>query len=142
MWHRLRKLSFFRPVPNIVKVFALMFCVEIHKRFRMIDIPPHLAEQSCIRCTHQLLADDIQAMTDMVSNDVILIQECPLTLRTVVVDVIIEGLAQKVQAVEMMQPLHVRREASAIFGIWTWSGFNPDLVACSTGTAKLLSAQL
>jgi len=68
----------------------------------MIDVPPYLTEQSCIECAHQLLADDIQAMTDMVSNNMILIQECPLALRTIVIDVIIEGLAQEIQAVEMM----------------------------------------
>jgi len=79
-----------------------MFCVEIHEGFWMIDVPPYLTEQSCIECAHQLLADDIQAMTDMVSNNMILIQECPLALRTIVIDVIIEGLAQEIQAVEMM----------------------------------------
>lgn len=71
-----------------------MLSIEIHKRLRILGIPPDLAQQSRVRRTHQLLADDVQTMRDVVLHDVVGVDEGALTPRTVVVDVVIERLAE------------------------------------------------
>lgn len=57
--NRLLNLPLLRPPPNRIKVLTLMLGIEIHKRLRLIGIPPDLAQQAGVRRAHELLADDV-----------------------------------------------------------------------------------
>lgn len=56
-------------------------------------------------------------MRDVVLDDVIFVDEGPLALGAVVVDVVVEGLAQEIEAVEVVETFDVCGETAAVFGV-------------------------
>ena len=105
-----------------------MLSIEIDKRLRSLRIPPDLAEQASIRGTHQLLADNIETVRDVVFHDRAIVDECSFAFGAVVVDVVVQTLTHEVQAVEMVQSFDVGGEATTIFGVdlhlvWLEAGF-------------------
>lgn len=65
-WGVLRQLSLFRPLPNVVVVAADVLGVEIDKgvwRVFARYCVPHLAEDADIDGAHQLLSNDVEAVS-------------------------------------------------------------------------------
>lgn len=56
-------------------------------------------------------------LTDMLLQDVVLVLECALSFLSIVIDIVIETLSKKVEAVELMQAFDVRWESAAVFFI-------------------------
>ena len=115
--HLCRNLSLFSPLPNRIEIFALVLRVEIHESFWCFRIPPNLTQDTGIWHTHQLLANDVHTVRDMETNDIVVILEGSFTLGFVVIIVEVQGLAEEVQAVKMVQTFDVCGKPTAIFRI-------------------------
>lgn len=100
--HLRRNLSLFCPLPNRIEVLALMFRIEIHKSFWSLRIPPHLPQDSSVWHTHELLANDVHAMSDMEANNVVVVFECAFALGFVVVVIEVKCLSEQVQTMEVV----------------------------------------
>lgn len=50
------------PFADIIKVFALVFGVEIRERRRALPIEPDLAENTGVSVTHESLTDRVQTV--------------------------------------------------------------------------------
>lgn len=91
-WH----LMFLCPSAYRFKVLTLVFRVEVDKSLRTCWIPPYLSQRSRVKCTHQLLADDIETMRDVVLDDIVVVNEGSLAESVVVVVVVVERLTNEV----------------------------------------------
>lgn len=105
-----------------------MFRIEVNKCLGIFSIPPYLAKETSIRCAHQLLSDDVQTVRDVILYDVVLIDECTFALGAVVVNVVVQRLADEVQTVKMVKAFDVGGESTSVLGvnlhlIWLQSGF-------------------
>lgn len=58
-----RQLPLLSPLSDRVEVLALVLGVEIDEGLGCVNIPPHLAQESGIWLAHQLLADDVEAVS-------------------------------------------------------------------------------
>lgn len=67
-----------------------------------------------------MLTDDVEAMRDMVTNDHILIYKGAFSLRTVVVDIVIERLPEEIETVKMMEAFNVGGEATTVLGVYLY----------------------
>lgn len=99
-----------------------MLGIEVDKRLRVFGIPPHLAKHAGIWRAHQLLANYVEAMRDVIADNIVFIDEGTFSLRAIIVDIVVEGLAKQVEAMEMVETLDVRWKTTAVLGI------NLDLV--------------
>lgn len=58
----LRQLMALCPIPDLLKIATLVFCIKVYKGRRFIGVDPDLAENPDVDGAHQLLADDIEAV--------------------------------------------------------------------------------
>jgi len=117
LWHILWDLSLLCPLSDRLKILTFVLRIEVNKRLRIFSIPPDLPKESSIRCAHQLLSDDIQAMRNVILYDIVLVDERALALGAVVVDIVVQRLADKVQAVKMVKTLDVGGESTSVLGV-------------------------
>lgn len=89
-----RGLVLFGPFPDGIKVPARMLGVEVHIRFWRVTVPPYLAQHTYVDGTHELLTDDVEAVGDMVTDDVVVVLEGTFAQLVVIVIVVVEGLAE------------------------------------------------
>lgn len=88
-----------RPPPDGFKISAAMLRVEVHEWLRIqlsFWLPPYLPENTNVGDTHQLLAQDVQAVCYMVSDNVVTVSEGPLLLLLVVFVVPLQSFANEV----------------------------------------------
>lgn len=60
--HLRRNLSMLGPLSDSIEILAFVLSVEVYKSLGMRRIPPNLTQKASVRSTHQLLADDIEAV--------------------------------------------------------------------------------
>lgn len=90
---------FLRPLPDRLKISTAMLRIEVHKRLWMrliLWLPPNLAKDADISDTHQLLPQNVHAMSDMVPDNVLAVRKGTLLQLLVVVVVPLQRLPQQV----------------------------------------------
>ena len=109
-----------------------MFGIEIHKSLGRMRIPPDLAQDTGVWHAHQLLANDVHAVRDVETNNVVFVLECSFAFGFVVVVIEVQSLSEEVQAVEVVQSFDVGGESAAVFGV------DLDLVEFQSGGCGFL----
>lgn len=71
-----------------------MLGIEIDKRTRVLTKCPYLSQHAHIDRTHELLAQDVEAVRNVKADDVVSVGESAGTEGVVVVVVVVEGLAE------------------------------------------------
>lgn len=92
-WHFLGQLPLLRPLPHGVIISTLMLGIEINKRTRILAKCPYLSQHAHINRTHELLAQDVEAVRNVKADDVVSIREGTLPKGVVVVVIVVESLA-------------------------------------------------
>lgn len=96
-----------RPAPHGFKITALVISIEINKWSRLIGERPHLPQYTDIDSAHELLAQDIEAVSDVVIENKVVVGEGAKAEVVVVGVVVVEGLAEEIEAVEVVETFDV-----------------------------------
>lgn len=94
-----RQLMLLRPSSNSLIISTTMCRHKVYKRQWMgliLRLPPHLAQNTHIRCAHQHLPKYIQAMSRMNTHNIFAVRKRAFTFCLVVVVVPMQGFAQKI----------------------------------------------
>jgi hypothetical protein len=111
----LANLIVLSPTPYHLKVPALVRIIEIRKRLEARRIDPHLRHQPQVRRAHQLLPQIVDAMANMQFDKRFRVDPHAEPVLAVVVVPDVRGLAQDVEAVQVVQGLD-RDEVAAALG--------------------------
>jgi hypothetical protein len=71
-----------------------MLGIEVNERLRPFWIPPHLSQHADIHAAHQLLAEDIKAVSYMIFQNVVVVFEWTFALGMVIIIIIEKRLTQ------------------------------------------------